>query len=121
VRTVERSSSTRESRRFRRSWIWDKEGSDRIGGVTSCLTESRGLDIGIDMLDVRERLRSSVAVMLIVRMVTVGRRIITDDRVKIRVSSNSASILYHLQVQIDLYAKDIHFDGILMMVMMVKS
>jgi hypothetical protein len=29
--------------------------------------------------------------------------------------------LYHLQVQIDLYAKDIHFDGILMMVMMVKS
>jgi hypothetical protein len=39
--------------------------------------------MGIDMLDVRERLRSSVAVMMTERMMTVGRGIIMDDCVKI--------------------------------------
>lgn len=41
------------------------DGSDeRLGEVVSWRRESRGLEMGMDMLDARERLRSRVAVMV---------------------------------------------------------
>lgn len=42
----------------------DRDGSAKAGGVFSWMRDNRGLETGMDMLDVRERLRSSVVVMM---------------------------------------------------------
>lgn len=42
----------------------DRDGSARAGGVFSWMRDRRGLETGMDMLDVRERLRSRVVVMM---------------------------------------------------------